>query len=95
MLFDVHHFSYFTSRFDIILLSLVPDTRYFAWFIIYLDSLLVIFMISIADLSAARSQEPKFMLHKFIGRKKIFFFLRNNTGFPFFCIAIIFLLLFP
>jgi len=43
MLFDVHHFSYFTSRFDIILLSLVPDTRYFAWFIIYLDSSLVIF----------------------------------------------------
>ncbi len=47
-------------------------------------------MISIADLSAARSQEPKFMLHKFIGRN---FFWRNNTGFPFFCIAIIFVTL--
>ncbi len=91
MLFDVHHFSYFTSRFDIILLSLVPDTRYFAWFIIYLDSLLVIFMISIADLSAARSQEPKFMLHKFVG----LIFFEKQYGFSFLLHCYNFLLLFP
>jgi hypothetical protein len=66
MLLNLHHFAYFTIRFDIILLSLLSDTRYFAWFLIYMDSLCVIFMISIADLSAARSQEPKFMLHKSI-----------------------------
>ncbi len=67
MLLNVHLFPYFTSRFSIILLSLVPDTRYFAWFIIYMDSLRFIFMISIADWSTARSKEPKFKLYKIIG----------------------------
>ncbi len=49
------------------MLGLVPDTRYVAWLIVYMDSLRFIFMISIADLSAAKSQEPKFMLHNSIG----------------------------
>ncbi len=64
MLFNVHYFSYFTIRFGIILLSLLSDTRYLTRVFICMDFLFVIFMISIADLSAARSQEPKFMLHK-------------------------------
>ncbi len=64
MLLNVLHLSYFTIRFGIILLSLLSDTRYFAWFLICVGSLRGIFMISIADLFAARSQEPKFMLHK-------------------------------
>ena len=51
------------------LLSLLSNKRYFAWFLICMDSLCVIFMISIADLSAARSQELSFMLHKSISWK--------------------------
>jgi hypothetical protein len=65
-LLNVHHFSYFTNRFGIILPSLVSGTIYFASLFIYIDSLRFIFMISISDFYAARSQEPRFMLHKLV-----------------------------
>jgi hypothetical protein len=75
MLLYVHHLSYFTIRFGIILLSLLSGTRNFARVFICMDLLRLIFMISIADLSAARPQEPKFMLYtlKIIGEKWVFF----------------------
>ncbi len=71
MLLNLPHFAYFTTPYDIISLRLVLDLDIFAWLIIYMDSLRFIFMISTADLSVARSQEPKFMLHNSISCRNI------------------------
>jgi hypothetical protein len=62
---SLHHFVYFTTRYDII-------TKFGTWYelVCLVDHLrgflFVIFMSPIVDLSAATSQEPRFMLHKSI-----------------------------
>ena len=54
-----HYFTYFTTRYDIILLSLVKDTRYFAPFFICMDLYVLLswFQMSICLLQGPMSRD--------------------------------------